>query len=310
MKLIDGDTVRRVANYPLIIEAIREGHQRKKAIISDSLLESAGRKLLVRSAWIEGLGIGVKAMSVYPDNPRRSPPIPSIQGQVLLYDDDSGSVVAAVDGEEVTKWKTASDSALGSDLLARPDCETMLMVGAGTMAEPLIRGHVSVRPSLNKLLIWNRTVSRAEALADAVADLGLDIRIVSDLEASVGSADILCSATMSQNPVISGRHLRPGCHVDLIGAYTPAMREADDDVLRRGRIFVDSYDSTVDHIGELKIPIAEGTISREDVLGDFYALVAGKVGRQSDEDITVFKNGGGAHLDVMTSQAIASAAVT
>lgn len=308
MKIIDGETVRRVAEYPLIIEAIREGHRRKKAVISDSLLESAGRKLLVRSAWIEGLGIGVKAMSVYPDNPSRTPPIPSIQGQVLLYDDDTGSVSAVVDGEEVTKWKTASDSALGSDLLSRQDSETLLMVGAGTMAEPLIRGHVSVRPSLKRLLIWNRTASRAEALAKSIDDLGREIRIVSDLDASIGSADILCSATMSQDPVIFGRHLRPGCHVDLIGAYTPAMREADDEVLRRGRIFVDSYDSTIDHIGELKIPIAEGTISRDDVLGDFYTLVAGQAGRRSDEDITVFKNGGGAHLDVMTSQAIASAA--
>lgn len=309
MKIIDGETVRRVANYPLIIEAIRDGHRRKKAVISDSLLDSEGRKLLVRSAWIEGLGIGVKAMSVFPDNPSRTPPIPSIQGQVLLYDDDTGSVIAVVDGEEVTKWKTAADSALGSDLLSRHDCETLLMVGAGTMAEPLVRGHVSVRSSLKKLLIWNRTASRAEALASGLADLGLDIRIVSDLDSSVVLADIVCSATMSQQPVVFGRYLKPGCHVDLIGAYTPVMREADDEVLRRGRLFVDSYDSTVDHIGELKIPIAEGTITRGDVLGDFYAMVAGKVGRQSDEDITVFKNGGGAHLDVMTSQAIASAAI-
>ncbi len=307
MKIIDGETVRRVANYPLIIEAIRDGHRREKAVISDSLLASANRKLLVRSAWIAGLGIGVKAMSVYPDNPSRTPPIPSIQGQVLLYDDDTGSVTAVVDGEEVTKWKTASDSALGSDLLSRKDSETLLMIGAGTMAEPLIRGHVSVRPSLRKLMIWNRTASRAEALATSLADLGLDIRIAAELDDAVGSADIICSATMTQDPVISGRDLKPGCHVDLIGAYTPAMREADDQVLQRGRIFVDSYDSTIDHIGELKIPIAEGTITGDDVLGDFYALVSGRAGRLSDDDITVFKNGGGAHLDVMTSQAIASA---
>lgn len=307
MKIIDGETVRRVANYPLIIEAIREGHRQEKAVISDSLLESANRKLLVRSAWIAGLGIGVKAMSVYPDNPSRTPPIPSIQGQVLLYDDATGSVAAVVDGEEVTKWKTASDSALGSDLLSRKDSETLLMVGAGTMAEPLIRGHVSVRPSLASLMIWNRTVSRAEELAEKIGDLGLGVRIVADLDAAKSSADIICSATMSQDPVISGRHLRPGCHVDLIGAYTPTMREADNDVLQRGRIFVDSYDSTLDHIGELKIPIAEGTIAPDDVLGDFYALVSGKAGRLSNDDITVFKNGGGAHLDVMTSQAIAGA---
>jgi ornithine cyclodeaminase len=304
MRIITAEDIRNTATWPLVIEALRAGHLRPKAKTGDTLLEMGGRKMLVRSGWIDGVAAGVKAVTVFPGN---EPPNPSVQGQVLLFDDETGAVSAVLDGTEITKWKTAGDSALGADCLARPDVETMLMVGAGAMAEPLIRAHLTVRPSISRVMIWNRTEARAEELAGRLGDLDAAVEAVADLDAALPDADLVSCATMTVDPIISGALLKPGCHVDLVGAYTPEMREADDETLTRGRLFVDSYDTTVDEIGELIIAIAAGVISRDDVLGDLHALVEGRAGRQTADEITLFKNGGGAHLDIMTAKAIAGA---
>lgn len=302
MRIVSAEDCRRTATWSLVIEALRAGHLQSKATTGDTLLASRNRKMLVRSGWIEGIAAGVKAVTVFPDN---QSPHPSVQGQVILFDDQTGVVSALLDGAEITKWKTAGDSALGADLLARDDMETMLMIGAGTMAEPLIRAHLSVRPSIQRILIWNRTLPRAEALVGRLADLDAVAESVADLDEAVSAADIISAATMTVEPIIKGVRLKPGCHVDLVGAYTPEMREADDDTLRRGRLFVDCYDTTVHDIGELMIPLAAGTIAMEDVLGDLYDLVAKRVGRQEPDEITLYKNGGGAHLDILTAKAIA-----
>jgi ornithine cyclodeaminase len=304
MRIITAEDIRKTATWPLVIEALRAGHLRPKAKTGDTLLEQGDRKMLVRSGWIEGVAAGVKAVTVFPDNP---PPHPSVQGQVLLFDDETGAVSALLDGTEITRWKTAGDSALGADCLARPDVETMLMVGAGAMAEPLIRAHLTVRPSLGRVMIWNRTQVRADELAGRLGDLDASVEVVAELEAALPEADLVSCATMTVDPIINGALLKPGCHVDLVGAYTPEMREADDEALTRGRLFVDSFDTTVDEIGELIIAMAAGVITREDVLGDLHALVEGRAGRQTAGEITLFKNGGGAHLDIMTAEAIAGA---
>jgi ornithine cyclodeaminase len=168
----------------------------------------------------------------------------------------------------------------------------VLIVGAGTVARSLREAYGALFPSA-RFLIWNRTRSRAEAVAAEYRAT----EVADDLPAAVGEADVVSCATMSSEPVIRGEWLRPGQHVDLIGAYRPDMREADDEVLRRSRIFVDSRDTTIGHIGELKIPLAGGVISESDVVADYYDLDAFS---RAPEDITVFKNGGGAHLDLMT----------
>lgn len=268
MKIIDAETIRGTANWPLVIEALRHGHRGKPAQIEDALLTSGERRMLVRSAWAQGSGIGVKAVTIFPDNPSKSPPLPSVQGPIILFDEEAGSVLAIVDGTEITKWKTAGDSALGADLLARADIQTLLMVGAGAMAEPLIRAHLSVRPSLENIVIWNRSPDRAAALAGRLEDTGRRVSIAGDLAAALPQADLISSATMSTAPLIEGGRLKPGCHLDLVGAFTGQMREADDEAIARGRIFVDSRHTAIDDIGELAIPIAAGVIGRDAVLGD------------------------------------------
>ncbi|MCC0036381.1 MAG: Gfo/Idh/MocA family oxidoreductase [Hoeflea sp.] len=304
MRIVTGSDIRSVCSWPFAVEALRAGHLMPPADLRDSLIEQTGRKMLVRTAWIPGLASGVKAVTIYPDNPSQTPPMPSVQGQVLLFDEARGDVVAVLEGVDLTAWKTAGDSALGASCLARQDAATMLMVGAGSMARPLIDAHRAMRPSLETVLVWNRGQERAEALARALEADGVSAEVVADLDEAVSRADLISSATMSTEPLIRGEALKPGTHVDLVGAYTPSMREADDAALTRGRLFVDSFATTVGHIGEVMIPMAAGVISREDIQGDLHALVHGRTSRHSPDEITLFKNGGGAHLDVMIAHAV------
>ncbi|AKH99962.1 putative ornithine cyclodeaminase, mu-crystallin [Hoeflea sp. IMCC20628] len=304
MRIVTGDDIRSVCSWPFAVEALRAGHLMPPADLRDSLVENAGRKMLVRTAWIPGLASGVKAVTIYPDNPSAEPARPSVQGQVLLFDEARGDVVAVLEGVDLTAWKTAGDSALGSSCLSRLDVRTMLMVGAGSMARPLIDAHRTVRPTLDRVLVWNRSQGRAEDLVQSLADDGISAEVVSDLDAAVARADLICSATMSTEPLIRGAALKPGTHVDLVGAYTPSMREADDAVLTRGRLFVDSFATTVGHIGEVMIPMASGVITKADIQGDLHDLVQARAGRGATDEITIFKNGGGAHLDVMIAHAV------
>ncbi len=302
---LSAEDVRAVASWPLVVRALKDGHRLPKADIGDTFVHARDNTMLVRSAWIDGLAAGVKAATVVPQNPDRG--LPSIHAQIMLFDNKTGELSALVDGTEVTAWKTAGDSALGCDLLARSDAKTLLMIGAGAMSEPLIRAHLSVRPTLEKVLLWNRSPKRVESLSDRLNDLTQHVEIAGSLETAVPQADIICCATMASDPVLKGALVAPGTHVDLVGAYRADMREADDDLHRSARWFVDSYDTTIGHIGELKIPMEQGLITPDAVLGDLHALVSSQAGRESAEEITVFKNGGGAHLDVMVANALVRA---
>ncbi len=240
-------------------------------------------------------------MTGFFDNPRRTPPLPSIQGLFVLFDPADGRVLAVIDGAAITAWKTAADSALGCRYLSRPDARHLLMVGAGGMATPLIQAHMSVRPAIERVTLWNRTPMHAQALAARLRAAGLEVEVAVELAAAVAAADVISVATRSETPVIRGEWLRPGVHLDLVGAFTPSMREADDAAIRRGRLFVDARETTLSHIGELMIPIERGVIGADDVIADLYDLAAGFAWQRAAEDITIYKNGGGAHLDLMTA---------
>jgi len=287
----------RLLDWPGLCAALEAGHALPRAEIGDTFLRRGGDTLLSRAAWIDGMGIAVKSATIFPGNPTRD--LPAVNGGVSLFSDVDGMLEAIVDFHLVTKWKTAGDSLLAATRLARRDSRRILVVGAGTVARSLIQAYSSAFPEA-RFSVWNRSPAGAERLA---ADFpGLEV--VPDLEAAVRAADIVTSATMATQPLIRGEWLRPGQHVDLIGAFRDDMREADDAALQRARLFVDSRETTLDHIGELKIPLAEGAIAREDVVGDFYDLPSGRFARRSDDEITLFKNGGGAHLDLMTARHI------
>jgi ornithine cyclodeaminase/alanine dehydrogenase-like protein (mu-crystallin family) len=287
-------------DWNALTDALLTGHRRPKAEIGDTFLYRREDTMLTRSAWIDGMGIAVKTANIMPGNPGRGEPL--IHGAVNLYDDTTGQLEAIIDFHLVTKWKTAGDSLLGAKLLARPDSECILIIGAGTVARSLRQAYSAAFPKA-RFLVWNRRPAGAEAMAAQCPDTV----VATDLETAVRSADIIASATMSSQPLIRGKWLQPGQHLDLIGAYRPDMREADNEAMRRANVYVDSRDTTIDHIGELRDPLAAGVISREDILGDLYDMADGKPRRHSADEITLFKNGGGAHLDLMTSRYILGA---
>jgi len=281
-----------------LCDAFEAGHKLPRAEIADTFLYRDPDTMLNRAAWIDGLGMAVKTATIFPGNPGRGAPM--VNGAVNLYDDAGGTLSALVDFHLVTKWKTAGDSLFAARKLARPDSRDILIVGAGTVGRSLFQAYSAAFPDA-RFTVWNRTRANAEAM---VADCP-GLQVADDLETAVRAADIVTSATMSTDPILKGDWLQPGQHIDLIGAYRPDMREADDTAITRARVFVDSFDTTVGHIGEIRIPLESGTITRDALIADYYQPQAFR--RGSDDEITLFKNGGGAHLDLMTSRYILDA---
>ena len=286
-----------ILNWIDLTRALAAGHSRPKAQIEDVFLYRDRDTLLNRSAWIDGMGVAVKAATIFPGNTSKGKPM--IGGAVNLFSDEDGALEAVLDFALVTKWKTAGDSLLAATRLARPDSETILVVGAGTVGRSLVQAYSAAFPKA-RFLIWNRSPEGARAFADATG-----ATVVPDLETAVRSADIVTSATMTSTPILNGEWFQPGQHIDLIGAYRPDMREANDAAILRSRVFVDNRQTVVDHIGELKDPIANGIVGPEHVIADYYDISS--MVRQNDAEITLFKNGGGAHLDLMTSRYILDA---
>lgn len=283
----------RLLDWHGAVAAVRAGHERGPARISDQFLTRGRDTFLNRSAWIDGLGMAVKTVTVFPDNPTRG--VPPVNGGLCLYDDLTGQLMAVVDFHLVTKWKTVADSLLGATLLAPSDPKTLLICGAGSVARDLADGYRAFYPGIN-VTVWGRNPDKA---ADFAA--GIDAVAIPDLQVAMAGADIITCATQAHAPFLRGDWLRPGQYVDLIGAFKADMREADDTALRRAKLFVDNRDTVLDHIGEMKIPLAEGVITRNDIRADLYDLCAAgaAVTPRAADAITLFKNGGGAHLDLM-----------
>lgn len=283
----------KLLTWPGLLDAFEAGHRLPKPDIKDLFVYRGPDTVLDRATWIDGLGALVKVATVIPGNAQRG--LPTVNGSVTLYDDKTGELTALVDFHLVTKWKTAGDSLLSARRLAREDAKNVLLVGAGTVAKSMVQAYSSLFPDAH-FTVWSRSRESASAMGLSVAD---------DLEAAVKSADVICTATMATEPLIRGDWLQPGQHLDLIGAYKPGMREVDDTAMARARLFVDSRATTIHHIGELIEPLKSGAITESHIVADFYddpALYT----RRSEDEITIAKNGGGAHLDLMTASYIAA----
>ena len=286
-----------VLDWLPVARAIEEGHRRPRPVMEDVILRRGGDTLLNRSAWIDGLGIAVKAATVFPGNAAQGKP--TIGGAVNLMSDEDGTLEAVIDFALVTKWKTAGDSLLGALRLARPDSRDILIVGAGTVARTLVDAYGAGFPGA-RFTVWSRTRASAEQLAAERPG----VAVAEDLEAAVRAADIVATCTMATKPLVRGDWLRPGTHLDLIGAYRPDMREADDAALARARVFCDSR-KTAGETGEFLRPMTAGVIGPEAVVADLYEIDAMR--RASPDEVTLYKNGGGAHLDLMVSRHILDA---
>lgn len=306
MQMLDSAQVHRLLDYPGLVDALRRAHQsgeRPKSMFT-VMDEPGGQrdKLVSQMAWLQGELIAVKLVGVFPGNLDLPDPQPSVQGLVTLFSGKTGTPLFACDGAALTFRKTAADSALGVACLARADAKTLLIVGAGGLAAHVAAAHTSVRPSIRRVLIWNRTAQRAQALARELELPSVKVEAVTELDRAVALADIISCVTMSSEPLVRGALLRPGAHVDLIGAYLPEMREADDEVVRRARLFVDTR-KNCDASGDLGQPIKDGLITLDSIEADLFDLCSFRhPGRESRDEITLFKNVGGGHLDLFTAR--------
>jgi ornithine cyclodeaminase/alanine dehydrogenase-like protein (mu-crystallin family) len=309
MLMLDADTLMQAMPFSQLVEELADLHREPIGLVDEMLMESKDaddntNHFFIRTGWQPEKAVGAKVITVFPRN-NQAGVRPSIQAVYILFEAVNGSPLACLDGTALTWLKTASDSALGSKLLSRPDIESMLMIGAGQMAPHLVRAHCAVRPSLRRVMVWNRTLEKAQALCTELGEQIADVEFstADNLQAAAGSVDLICSAIACDEPIIRGEWLKDGTHVDLIGAYTASMREADDECLRRGSLFVDARETTLNHIGELMIPLASGVICADDVLADLSDLCQQRhEGRSSEDEITIFKNGGGGHLDLMCAR--------
>lgn len=291
-------------NWPDMVRALKQGHLLSAPKLSDQFLHRGGDTLLSRAAWIDGLGAGVKTVTVIPENTTRG--LPSIHGVMTLFEDRQGAPVATLESDLITKWKTAADSVLGAQLLAKEAPKVLAIIGNGQVAASLIDAYPAVFPSLERIYIWGRNADKVSAFVKTQKS-ECELIACANIEQAVADADIVSTATMSKEPILDGSWVKAGAHIDLIGAFKPDMREASDDLLTKSRLFVDCRQTTIGHIGELMIPLAQGVLVESDILGDYYDLIKGGVGRQDKDDITILKNGGGAHLDVMCAHAVLQA---
>lgn len=305
MRVVAADEIDRLLSPEALVEALslafRGGMETPLRQHYGIARDGAPATLLLMPAW-GGAGeapgpnyLGVKVVTVYPDNGARQ--LPSVYGTYLLMDGDTGAPLAAIDGTRLTAWRTAAASALAARHLARADASHLVMVGAGALAPFLIRAHGSQRP-IREVTIWNRNRQRAEVLARRLASEGCAATVSDDLEAAVRQADIVSCATLSTEPLVRGDWLKAGAHLDLVGAFTPDMREADDAALQRASVYVDT-DAAMTEGGDVAIALASGAIAPAAVKGNLFGLCRGEVaGRRNGEEITAFKSVGTALEDL------------
>jgi ornithine cyclodeaminase/alanine dehydrogenase-like protein (mu-crystallin family) len=315
MRIFDGSAVDAALSYPALVDTLEVAfakgavapQRHHHGIALDGRPEAT---LLLMPAWegrepgstLAGRYMGLKAVTVYPDNATRG--LPAVLGSYILLSAETGATLAVMDATRLTAWRTAAASALASRYLSRPDAARLLMVGAGALAPFLVRAHASVRP-IREVKVWNRSRPRAEALVKTLARAGVAATVADDLGAAVGGADIVSTATLSAEPLVRGAWLKPGAHLDCVGAFKPTMRETDDEAVRRARIFVDTRAGAFAEAGDILQPLQAGVIGKEAVLGDLAELCRGTAqGRSSAEEITLFKSVGASIEDLAAAVAV------
>jgi alanine dehydrogenase len=306
VRVITADNIARTLTYDSLITALRQAF---RADITAPVRHhhtiprpGADATLLLMPAWTAASFIGCKIVTVFPNNATAGQP--SLYGNYLLMCGETGEPLAIMDGRALTAWRTAAASALAATFLARADASHLVMVGAGTLAPYLIAAHATVRP-IERVTLWNRTRRRAEELAAKLWRLGLTIAVADDLERAVRAADIVSCATLAREPMVLGAWLKPGAHVDLVGGFTPDMREADDAALTRARVYVDTRAGALQEAGDIVDPIRRGIMAESDIGGDLFELCRGTAtGRQVASEITLFKSVGSALEDLAAAMLV------
>ena len=303
LRYVSAEEIDSILDFPSLIDAL---HAAFRADVETPLRhhhaiarDDGEAALLLMPAWTkekEGSFLGTKTVTVFPGNLAKG--IGSVAGTYLLMSGDTGEPLVTIDGHRLTLWRTAAASALAAKYLAREDASHLLLIGAGALAPYLARAHAAVRP-INKVSIWNRTPERARALAHELSGETFKTEIVTRAENAAREADIVTCITLSQTPVVSGEWLKEGAHLDLVGAFRPNAREADDAAIKRSHIYVDTRRGALKEAGDIVMPITAGIIKESDVQGDLFELCRGQVtGRKAASEITLFKSVGTAIEDL------------
>ncbi|THH34403.1 ornithine cyclodeaminase family protein [Aliishimia ponticola] len=298
-------------DWPALIAQLRAWYKAaqveapERQVLTMAQPDGSEASLLIMPAWVPGDSIGVKVVTFFPANADKGRA--TINAGYLLFDGDTGQMTAALDGDALTARRTAAASALAADYLARRDAARLVVVGTGQLAAAVAQAHASVR-RYEDITIWGRSPDKAAAVAGQLADMGLPAVMNEDLEAACRSADVVSTVTASTRPLIQGAWLRPGSHLDLIGAFKADMRESDDQAVAQAQIFVDRRDGA-SLAGDLAQPLADGTIAPTDLLADLQDLAQGShPGRRDDRAFTVFKSAGMALQDLAAATLAASQA--
>lgn len=279
------------------VQPVRHHHtiERPDGVASTLLLMPAWSDFM-KTGTSDGGYVGVKIVTVTPDNNARA--LPAVMGHYLLLDGKTGAPRAFIDGQRLTARRTAAASALAASYLARADASHLLIAGAGALSTQLALAHAAVRP-ISRISVWNRTLANARKVAAELASLGFETEVAHDLDAAQGDCDIVSCATLSAVPLVKGALLRPGTHIDLVGAFSPTMRESDDALMKRAAVFVDTRAGALKEAGDIVQAVASGALVAEAIAGDLFDLTRGKVkGRTGGDQITVFKSVGAALEDL------------
>ena len=306
MQTFDAQEVAGRLDYPSLVDALDAAFRADVTIPprhhhTVPVTDGRDATMLLMPAWDERF-IGLKTVLVVPGNAERG--LPAVQAGYQLSDRETGVLLALLDGAELTARRTSAASALASRYLSRAESSALTMVGTGVLAPHLIRAHASQRP-IAAVTVWGRNLAKAEAVAEGLSGDGFRIRVEADLREAVRDADIISCATLATDPLIEGAWLEDGQHLDLVGAFTPEMREADDAALRRAGIFIDTPDA-IQTAGEICDPLARGVISDEDIRGTLFDLAAGRVGdpRPDPATVTLFKSAGTALEDLAAAELV------
>lgn len=303
MRSFSAEEVRNILDFPSLIDAL--GDMFKTGCTSPvrhhhdvEVPGEANATLLLMPAWRSGDSIGMKMVNVFPGNSARG--LPAISGCYLLSSGKTGQLEAFIDGAELTARRTAAASALAARYLAKKDASRLVIVGTGKLAPNLIAAHSAARP-IRQVLVWGRSPDKAAGVIEQARDMGLthEFAVETDLSAAVAEADIVSCATLSQEPLVKGEWLRPGTHVDLVGAFKPDMRESDDEAIRRASVFVDTRAGATKEGGDIVQPLRSGVLTEAGIKADLHELSRGEhKGRASDDEITLFKSVGASLEDL------------
>lgn len=301
---ISADFINEHTEYPILIEKLRFAFAQDQIIVPDRHHHNFGNQenstLLLMPAWQKEQDLGLKMVTVNPEN--TSLGIPSIQGIYILADASTGAPKAILDAKALTNKRTAATSALATSFLAKRDASALLMIGTGALAPELIKAHTSVRP-IEKVLVWGRHFEHAKKIELNLKMNDIEIEAVRSIEDNINKADIVSAATFSYHPLIMGRYLTHGQHIDLVGSYKPDMREADDEVIKKSEIYVDTYRGATQESGDLVIPLRTGIINMNDIKSDLKNLCNNtNPGRTNEHQITLFKSVGYALEDLVAAK--------